>query len=171
MRHIIVRNKNHPTFTAFSVNSLEMATTFVWVYSSCGRYFNYLSFIIFIGLVSSQLPPMEHVSGMKHKRLWKLISPWKKFQLKNYYICLQISLIGVCVSPFFMMALYRISDNCRRIINSVTDDEHWMFPNMAMSTDPVRKMNTTLRAITQNKNYFFKSEITIRIRFLYWDWI
>ena len=88
---------------------------------------------------------------------------------KLLYMFADFSDWSVC--PFFMMALYRISDNCRRIINSVTDDEDWMFPNMAMSTDPVRKMNTTLRAITQNKNYFFKSEITIRIRFLYWDWI
>ena len=52
------------------VNYLEMATTFVWdYYSSCRRYSNSLSFIIFIGLVSFQLPPMEHVSGMKYKIL------------------------------------------------------------------------------------------------------
>jgi hypothetical protein len=52
------------------------------------------------------------------------------------------------VCPMFMLALYRISGNGRRHITSSIEDDHWMFSHLSMAADPVRKMNSTLRAIT-----------------------
>ncbi len=55
--------------------------------------------------------------------------------------------------PFFMLALYRISGNCERFTRNSNLDEHWMFPHLVQSSDPVRMMNSTLRSLTpQTKN-------------------
>ena len=54
--------------------------------------------------------------------------------------------------PFFMLALYRISGNCQRFTRSSIVDEHWIFPHLVL-TDPVRKMNATLRQLVPQNGH------------------
>jgi hypothetical protein len=56
------------------------------------------------------------------------------------------------VCPFFMLALYRISGNGKRHFTSGAEDDHWIFPNLALACDPVRKMNSTLRSLVSTDN-------------------
>lgn len=51
------------------------------------------------------------------------------------------------VCPFFMLALYRISGNGNRHITNPLQDDHWIFPNLAMAASPAKKMNSILKSL------------------------
>jgi hypothetical protein len=143
----LLEDIGHALLEKNSTDCVYMWTDFNWDYQSVGR--------------TAEISTATYNTSYWDDVAWTLKVDWSMEKVsaqKLLYIYPHYTSFVTC--PFFSKCCYRIVGN-GVAHKSDLNQEHWMFPNMAMSSDPVKKMNGTLKSLVRPPDFVGPSAIHV----------